>query len=159
MTAVLICKCNLAGETTLTWQGELLHTTPQVFCVKAIFTLREQLDLGYTVFQRGDIFIEWFYTDRYYAIYEIWSAGQTELKGWYCNFARPAKRVGDEIRSLDLALDVWVNGNDGTCLILDQAEFDALPLASAERQAVLDGLADLQLLANTDHLPRTLGLS
>jgi hypothetical protein len=155
MTTLLVCKRNLAGETTLTWTGELLHATPQVLCIKAIFTLREQLDLGYTVFRRGDIFIEWFYTDRYYAIYEIWNAGQTQLKGWYCNFARPAVQVGDEIHSLDLALDMWVNGADDACQVLDQAEFDALPLSPAERQAVLNGLAELQQLANTQHLPRT----
>jgi hypothetical protein len=44
---------------------------------------------------------------------------------------------------VDLALDLWV-WPDGTQAVLDQEEFEALPLVQEERERALAALGELQ---------------
>jgi hypothetical protein len=46
---------------------------------------------------------------------------------------------------VDLALDLWVAA-DGAQTVLDEAEFDALPLEAATQLTARQSLRDLQLL-------------
>ena len=89
------------------------------------FWTRPALTLGYTTFETGDRFTEWYFTDRWYNIFEIASPDGT-LKGWYCNVAEPAEIGDDAIRCRDLLLDLWVSPT-GATLILDEDEFAAEP--------------------------------
>jgi protein associated with RNAse G/E len=115
------------------------------------------MELGYTTFETGDHFVEWFYTDRWYNIMEVRGAGD-RLKGWYCNVTYPAEFQPDHISYRDLALDLWV-APDGATLTLDEDEFDADPAidahARAQALAALGRLRELvaRRLAPFDALP------
>ncbi len=95
--------------------------------------------------KQNDRFVEHFFADRWYNIFEIHSVQDDQLKGWYCNIVQPAAFSANEIAQVDLALDVWIDP-DGAHQVLDQAEFDALPLDADTRQqanAALNTLLDL----------------
>jgi predicted RNA-binding protein associated with RNAse of E/G family len=110
--------------------------------------------LGYTVFERGDRFVEYFYTDRWYSVFAVHTAGTRALRGWYCNIARPAQISADEVAQVDLALDVWV-GPDRACLVLDEDEFAALPLRPEEVAAARAAVLEIQDLAARGQAPFT----
>lgn len=106
---------------------------------------RPTLALGYTTFETGDRFREWFYSDRWYNIFEVAESGGA-LKGWYCNIAEPAIITATEIRCRDLLLDLWV-APDGETLVLDEDEFavdDAIDAAT--RAQARTALAELRRL-------------
>lgn len=105
---------------------------------------RASLDLGFVVLEPGDRWTEYFYTDKWYNIFEI-RASRGRLKGWYCNITRPPHIAPDEVIAEDLALDLWVTP-DGRMRVLDKDEFFALPLPSAEREAAQNALSELQAM-------------
>jgi hypothetical protein len=113
---------------------------------------RPPLALGYTTFETGDHFREWFYSDRWHNIFEIAESGGA-LKGWYCNIAEPATITETEIRCRDLLLDLWV-APDGETMTLDEDEFTADDAIDAPTRAqALTALAALQRLVATRHPP------
>jgi protein associated with RNAse G/E len=99
--------------------------------------------MGITL-KRGDRFMETFYTDRWYNIFEIYDRDDGALKGWYCNVSRPALFEGDNCLSyVDLALDLWVAA-DGTQTVLDEDEFAELELERDIRMKALAALEELK---------------
>jgi predicted RNA-binding protein associated with RNAse of E/G family len=100
------------------------------------------MDLGFVLLEPDDRWTEYFFADRWYNIFEI-RAGDGSLKGWYCNITRPARIGPDEVTAEDLALDLWVT-RGGDMQVLDEEEFAALSLSSAERETARKALADLQ---------------
>lgn len=100
------------------------------------------MELGFVVLEPGDRWIEFFYSDRWYNIFEI-HASDGRLKGWYCNITRPACMGEDEVAAEDLALDLWV-APDGTMQVLDEHEFADLPLTPEERRTAREALAELE---------------
>lgn len=154
MVDIVIRKFNLAGEETYRWPGAVLARTETSVTVKANFTRAARLELGYTTLEQGDRFVEHFYADRWYNVYEIYAVGTGTLRGWYCNITRPAQISEAELIQVDLALDVWVNP-DGTSLMLDEDEFAALPLSATERHAAQAAAAELQTLAKQGAWPFT----
>ena len=134
--SITVKKLNLDHEVVMAYNGEVLERTPETVVLEARFN-RETLDLGYAVLEHDDRFVEHFYADRWYNIFEIHSVHDDRLKGWYCNIVKPAIFSDSTNEQVDLALDVWINP-DGSYQVLDQAEFDALPLyADTRRQARL----------------------
>jgi uncharacterized protein len=106
---------------------------------------RPRRDLGYTVFEPGDHFVEYFYTDRWFNIFAIATTGG-QRKGWYCNIAAPALIKEAQVEQIDLLLDVWVNP-EGEPLILDEDEFAAdRTLTQEQRQGASQGLQELLTL-------------
>lgn len=103
---------------------------------------RARLDLGFIVFEPGDLFIETFFSDRWYNIFEIREGGG-HLKGWYCNITRPARISRNEVAAEDLALDLWI-APDGTTHTLDIEEFERLPLSGEEKEMALRGEQELR---------------
>ncbi len=140
-----IRKLNIAGETEITWTGRLREHTADWLQIQAHFDRYDHIDLGYAVFERGDRFIEWFFTTRWYSIYQIHTHGNDVLKGWYCNITRPAMLIDSEIHTVDLALDLWVD-ECGTHRQLDTDEFSQMPISTQERSHAKAGLAHLQAL-------------
>ena len=136
-------KLNIAGETELTWSGQLREQTRYWVQIEARFDRYDHIDLGYAVFERGDRFIEWFFTTRWYSIYQIHARGDDALKGWYCNITRPALVVDSEINTVDLALDLWVDAH-GVQQLLDAGDFARLPISTRERSKAKAGLAQLR---------------
>ena len=51
---------------------------------------RDDMELGYTVFKRGDRFVETYYDDRWYNVFAVYDRDDGGLMGWYCNICRPA---------------------------------------------------------------------
>jgi protein associated with RNAse G/E len=92
---------------------------------------------------RGDRFVETYYTDRWYNVYEIYAHQDGHLRGWYCNVGCPAVLDGNSLSYIDLALDLLVFP-DGRQLVLDEKEFYELDLPPEIRAQALAALAELQ---------------
>ncbi len=73
--------------------------------LQALFD-REDMPFVDVVFKRNDLFLETFYADRWYNIFEIHDRDDGALKGWYCNIGRPATLGDAAISYVDLALDL-----------------------------------------------------
>ncbi len=140
-TAITVKKLNLQRELTWSYTGEVLERTPEYILLEARFN-RDTLDQGYVVFERNDRFVERFYADRWYNIFEIHAVDDDHLKGWYCNIVQPATFSNDAIEQVDLALDVWINP-DGSYRVLDQEEFEALPLDALTRHHAHRAVSEL----------------
>lgn len=138
---ITVVKLNALGEVKIKYQGEVIEHLGDAVVIQAYWTLAAK-DLGYTRFEAGDRFIEYYYTDRWYNIFDIAGAEGTR-KGWYCNVAEPAVIYDDHIEQVDLLLDVWVDPT-GKPLILDEDEFDAdTTLSDKQRKGARAGLRDL----------------
>jgi hypothetical protein len=150
MATFTVRKLNTRGELVTSYTAQLVRWLPGGVLVDARWT-RPPLALGYATFETGDHFREVFYTDRWYSIFEIRSAGDA-LKGWYCNVAEPATVHGDVIDSRDLILDLWV-APDGTTTVLDEDELAAdTTLDTATRQKARRALGELERLVR-EHAP------
>ncbi len=142
MDTVTVYKLNSRGEVVVTYEAELAERLPTGVRLHARW-LRPTLDLGYTAFDTGDRFVEWFYSDRWYNVFEIRTDGGG-LKGWYCNIAQPADITAGSVACCDLLLDLWV-APDGSMRVLDEDEFFAEPALDADTRATaLAALAALQ---------------
>lgn len=142
---ITVIKQDPQGKAMIRYQGTIIERLPDGVVLEASWT-NPARDLGYTRFELGDRFREYYYTDRWFNIFEIASVDGTR-KGWYCNVAEPAMIFDDRIEQIDLILDLWVSP-EGTALILDQDEFaDATTLSEAQRSGAQKGLdALLQML-------------
>ena len=145
-----VYKLDLDENVVFSWPGRVLVRTDSAIVIEAFFDRYERLDLGYTVFERGDRFVEYFYGDRWYSVFAVHGAGG--FKGWYCNVNRPAQIDATTIYTVDLALDLWVWPNR-TWRVLDEDEFEALALDAAERAAAVAALAELQALVRAGSEP------
>src|SRR5690349_19994681 len=102
---VLVLKNNHLGKEMLRYDGVILKRNATGILLEWIFDL-DVLDLGYTVFRRVDRFVEWFYSDRWYNIFEIHNAEDDQIKRRHYNFTRPAQFGDTPIEADDLALDL-----------------------------------------------------
>lgn len=117
------------------------------------FFNRDDLDLGFATFARGDRFVEHFYDDRWYNVFAVHHGNSDALKGWYCNICRPALLGEAAIRCQDMALDLWV-APDGSPLVLDEEEFAELQITAEEQASCMHALGELLRLAENGALPR-----
>ena len=85
-----------------------------------------------------------------------WQDGVTAtLKGWYCNFTRPAEIDAEGVAADDLELDLVVTPAREMQL-LDLSEYLALELSSAERHAVAAAYREIrQLRSRCVNVPST----
>ena len=143
---ITVAKLNPQRETKIQYQGEVVEHLSNGVIIRAYWS-QPTKKLGYVSFEPGDRFIEYYYTDRWYNIFDIANA-QGVRKGWYCNIAEPAYIHNDQIKQIDLLLDVWVDPW-GTPLLLDEDEFEAdTTLNDRQRQGARQGLHDLlQMIA------------
>lgn len=141
---ITIVKLDHQGEEKIQYLAEI-HAQVVNGVVLDAYWQRPRLELGYTLFEPGDHFREYFYTDRWFNIFAIATA-QGKRKGWYCNVAMPARIDGERIEQVDLLLDVWV-GPDRQIVLLDEDEFAAaVTLTEAQRLGARQGLQDLLAL-------------
>ena len=146
--AITVRKLNLAGEEVFSYPGEVVARTPTSVVVEAYFTRRDRYDLGYTIFERNDRFVEYFYTDRWYNVFEIHKATDDSLRGWYCNVTRPAVIEAGTVSAVDLALDVFVYPG-GRTLLLDEDDFARLEISAEEQRNALAAVEELQAQAES----------
>src|SRR5512141_2439880 len=141
---VKVQKKNPAGEVTYEYEGMLLDRNEHRITIEALFD-RADMPFMDVVFRKGDRFVEYYYTDRWYNIFAIHDKDDQKVKGWYCNIGLPAVFEDGIISYVDLALDLWVSV-DGTQTVLDEDEFEALKLDDPLRAGALKGLEDLKTL-------------
>lgn len=106
-------------------------------------------DFGFVRFESGDIFTEYYWRDRWYAVKEVRDSTGT-LKGWYTDITRPAVLSGTELVVEDLDLDLWRSADGRTVLRLDEDEFAASGLPQTDpdaASAAMSALDELELLA------------
>lgn len=143
MTGITVHKRKPGGEISWTYSGRELERGPGFVRLEALFN-REDTPFQGIFLKHHDRFVELFYTDRWYNIFEIHDRDDGQIKGWYCNVGFPAVwDAPDTISYVDLALDLWVTV-DGRQVVLDEDEFAALDLDEKTRQQALAGLLALQ---------------
>jgi protein associated with RNAse G/E len=143
----------LDEEATEVWRYKAVVLERQPTSVRLVATFnRDDLDLGFTLFKRGDRFVETFYSDRWYNVFAVYDRDDHKLKGWYCNICRPAHLGATAVHCEDLALDMWVSAIY-QIQILDEDEFASLDLSPEERQKCLSALQELTRLAQLQQLP------
>jgi predicted RNA-binding protein associated with RNAse of E/G family len=142
---ITVLKRNPAGQETWRYTGTLLRREPRAVLLEAYFN-RPDFSLLDTVIREKDRFIETYFTDRWYNVYEIRDRDDDRVKGWYCNVARPAVwEAENQLSFVDLALDLWVDPQ-GRQTVLDEDEFAALDLDAATRRQARAALKELKRL-------------
>ncbi|MEV6026490.1 DUF402 domain-containing protein [Streptomyces sp. NPDC052036] len=139
-----------AGRTKIRYPAGLLSDDGTRIAVRAPWAGDGVRDFGFVRFEPGDVFTEYYWRDRWYAVKEV-RDGRGALKGWYCDITRPAVRCGDELVVEDLDLDLWRSADGTTVLRLDEDEFAASGLARtdpAAAAAAAGALDALELLAH-----------
>jgi hypothetical protein len=139
---ITVIKQNLNGEETWRYHGFITARGPDYLVLEALFD-REDMDFHGMCLCRGDRFVETYYFNRWYNVFEIYQRGSGRFKGWYCNASTPAVEADGVITYRDLALDLLVFP-DGRQIVLDEEEFKALDLSPQDRNKALTAIAELQ---------------
>ncbi len=137
-----IIKRNPQGKETWRYSGAVLRRAQNGLLIEAFFH-REDIPFHGILLGRGDRFVEAFFTNQWYNIFEMHDRATDALKGWYCNITRPAEFENGRIDYVDLGLDLLVYP-DGRTLVLDEDEFETLDISQEERRRSLAALDDLQ---------------
>ncbi|MET7909306.1 DUF402 domain-containing protein [Streptomyces avermitilis] len=138
-----------SGRTKIRYPAELLHDDGTRVTVRAPWAGDGVRDFGFVRFEPGDVFTEYYWRDRWYAVKEV-RDGRGALKGWYCDITRQATLVGAELVVEDLDLDLWRSADGTAVLRLDEDEFAASGLAASDPRAAAaaeNALDTLELLA------------
>ena len=141
---IRVQKKNPAGEVTYEYEGSLLSQDENSVVLEALFD-RDDMPFMDVVFKRGDRFVEYYYTDRWYNIFVVHDRDDARIKGWYCNIGKPAEFEDSTVSYIDLALDLWVSSS-GEQTVLDEEEFESLELDDELRAGARKGLEELQEL-------------
>jgi len=148
---IKVLKRNLGGEVTWQYDGRVLKRESNAVALEAFFNRPDVSFMGITL-KEHDRFVETFYSDRWYNIFEIYDRDDGQIKGWYCNIGHPAVMGDGTVSYVDLALDLWV-APDGKQTVLDEDEFDALHLGVEDRRKAREALAELRKLFQTKRPP------
>ena len=140
--AVTVHKLNEQGVEVFRYSGILVGDQGTSLTLEARFE-RADVQFFEVTFQEGDRFVETYYSDRWFNIFEIHDADDDHLKGWYCNITRPARFEQGHIYAEDLALDLLVYP-DGRLRVLDEAEFEEQELSVSDRANALSALEELK---------------
>lgn len=139
---ISVIKNNHSGKQVWKYEGHIIERGETYICLRAYFD-RSEVNLGFVTFRQGDLFIEWFFTDRWYNIFQVHDGDSERIKGWYCNITRPAQIHDDAVIADDLELDVFITPN-GTMMLMDEKEFGELDLPMEERMAALRAVQTLR---------------
>jgi hypothetical protein len=134
-----------AGRTKIRYAGELLTDDGTRVAVRAPWAGSGVRDFGFVRFEPGDVFTEYFWRDRWYAVKEVRSATGA-VKGWYCDITRPAVLSGRELVVEDLDLDLWRSADGTDVRRLDEDEFAESGLTETDPEAARAALAALDEL-------------
>ena len=147
-----IIKQDYLGHEVWEYSGSLVQRHKNKIVIEAYFD-REETPVDKLILREGDRFVETYFLDKWFNIYEIQNQQNWELKAWYCNISFPAEFVNNRITYRDLELDLLVYP-DGRQKVLDIAEFEVLPLNNQVRSKALQALKELQeiFLTNKDYL-------
>jgi protein associated with RNAse G/E len=143
LTDVVVIKLNPEHQETWRYSGRVLKQSEEVILVEAFFS-RDDIQFHGVLMRRGDRFLEKYFLNRWYNIYEIHDRDDDRIKGWYCNITEPAEVSDQRISYVDLALDLLVYP-DGSQLVLDEDEFAALQISGTARKKAVAALEELQI--------------
>ncbi len=149
---IRVLKLDLAGKVTWRYEGRVLSALPDSVTLEAFFN-RPDLPFLDVVFKQHDRFVETYYTNRWYNVFEIHDRDSDALKGWYCNVCRPAVLGDGTVSYVDLALDLWVSP-EGKQTVLDEDEFKALHMGEGEQAEALAALKQLQTAFESKQPPQ-----
>ncbi|QFQ96226.1 DUF402 domain-containing protein [Streptomyces phaeolivaceus] len=141
-----------AGRTKIRYPARLLSDDGNRVVVHAAWATDGVRDFGFVRFGPGDVFTEYYWRDRWYAVKEVRDA-HGRLKGWYCDITRPATLSGGELVVEDLDLDLWRSADGATVLRLDEDEFEASGLAASDPEAAaaaMTALDELEVFATVE---------
>ncbi|MEU0948812.1 DUF402 domain-containing protein [Streptomyces canus] len=141
-----------AGRTKIRYEAELLTDDGIRITVRAPWAGEGVRDFGFVRFEPGDVFTEYYWRDRWYAVKEVRSSDGT-LKGWYCDITRPATLDGAELVVEDLDLDLWVSADGTEVLRLDEDEFEESGLTRTDPEAAAAAWAALNELEAQRRFP------
>ncbi len=151
VSRIKVQKKNPAGDVTYQYEGDLVRRDENTIVLEALFDRRD-MPFQDIVFKTGDRFVEFYYSDRWYNIFEIHDRDDGQIKGWYCNVGMPAVFEEGIVSYVDLALDLWVSSN-GNQTVLDEDEFAQLGLEEEVRAGAMLGLQELRLLFESKNPP------
>jgi hypothetical protein len=137
-----VIKRNVEGAETWRYPARVLRRKPGAVLVEAYFN-RPDTPFHGILLGQGDRFIEAYYSDRWYNLFEIHDRLDDSLKGWYCNVTFPAEIAKHTIAYIDLALDLLVYP-DGRQLVLDEDEFAELAITPEVHRRAVEALSALQ---------------
>lgn len=137
-----IIKKNHKDEETWRYDGVILSRDENSVTVEAFFN-RDDLPFQGIVLKRNDRFMETFYSDKWFNVFEIYDRDDGKIKGWYCNVSKPAEIKEDEISYSDLILDLWVTP-DGKQTVLDEDELEELNVDDELKKKIYAGLQDVK---------------
>lgn len=150
-----VIKLNTKHEETWRYNGRVLERDEHSVLIEARFN-RSDFPFHGILLRENDRFVERYYADRWYNIFAIHDKDDDRLKGWYCNVTQPAEFTPGRIAYVDLALDLLAYP-DGSCLVLDEDEFEDLQLDQATRGKARQALDQLVELAKTGGLIQVTG--
>ncbi|MFE7167554.1 DUF402 domain-containing protein [Streptomyces sp. NPDC057616] len=134
-----------AGRTKIRYAAELLGDDGTHIAVRAPWAGEGVRDFGFVRFEKGDVFTEHYWRDRWYSVKEVRDSAGVR-KGWYCDITRPAVRSGTELVVEDLDLDLWRSADGREVRRLDEDEFAASGLAETDPEAAAAAVAALDAL-------------
>lgn len=150
MRKIKIIKQDYLGRNVWEYSGNLLERNGNKVIILAYFD-RENTIVDKLILKPGDKFIETYYFDKWYNIYEIQDQESNLVKAWYCNISFPAEMSEDRLNYKDLELDLLVYP-DGNLKVLDLDEFNALPLTDDVRTLALQALSELEAIFSSSEI-------
>ena len=139
---ITVLKLNTENQVTWRYQGQVIDEQPDRLTLEAYFD-RDDVEFHGIWLRKGDRFVETYFTNRWYNIFEIHARDDDTLRGWYCNVGSPAQIEGATLSYIDLALDLLVYP-DHRQVVLDEDEFERLDISPQVKQQAIDALAALQ---------------
>ncbi|MFC8092727.1 DUF402 domain-containing protein [Streptomyces sp. NPDC057301] len=133
------------GRTKIRYEAELVADDGTRIAVRAPWSGAGVRDFGFVRFEPGDVFTEYYWRDRWYAVKEVRDASGA-LKGWYCDITRPATLSGTDLVVEDLDLDLWRSADGTDVRRLDEDEFAESGLAQTDPEAAAAAVAALDEL-------------
>src|SRR5215470_2626106 len=88
-TPLHVRKLKPGGALDYAWVGVVLRCDGSGIVLRAEFNV-DLVERDFATFRRGDVFIEFYYWDQSYNVFQI-STPDGTLKGWYANVGLPAE--------------------------------------------------------------------
>ena len=151
---IVVLKLNTQHQETWRYEGHILSQDTHSILIEAYFN-RPDLPFHGITLRENDRFIERYFTDRWYNIFEIHDRDDDRLKAWYCNVTTPAQIKPGVVSYVDLALDLLVYP-DGQYRVLDQDEFQALDLEENQRLRASQALETLLEIAQAGQMEQAI---
>jgi hypothetical protein len=145
-----VTKVDAAGQPVVSYPGVLVYADDEVWAVRTRWE-EPPWQVGTLTLATGGIMLERYYPGRWFNIMDLYSPVGV-LLGWYCNITRPVEITPQAICWCDLALDLLVLP-DGSDLVLDRDEYEALALPAPEREQAEAALMTLRAWARTRRHP------